>query len=174
MTSPLVFDVLQELGVPRCVQLVAVHPVEHEFRQLLTGKLPVHPGHIQKIPNAGIWLPVATQTLRFPGVAQATLIACPALADERHKTAIDVFGWAAALAPVKNELRANTGRERCIYTALMQDIHGVGAGLPIVVKARRLRNLKHRVTRLGLPPGPEHMLPITGLPRRGVTLAEVL
>src|SRR5690606_12523588 len=47
--SPLIFDVLQEFGIPRAVRGAGVTPEQDELRQQLAGELGVDIGHSQNI-----------------------------------------------------------------------------------------------------------------------------
>ncbi len=96
---------LQELGVPGGVQLVAVAPEENEFRHQGHREGRVDVRQAQNVHDIVAWLPVFGNALGFRAVANAGRVFRPLQADVLDEARVQFFGRAAALTPVQNELR---------------------------------------------------------------------
>ena len=65
VSCPLVLDVLQEFGIPGCVNFTTFLPVENKFSQLSLGKCTGNIGQRQHIEQRFTGLPAVRQRSRF-------------------------------------------------------------------------------------------------------------
>lgn len=110
-------------------------------------------------------LPVPLHAGRFGTVSQAGAVFGPALANKGDKPAVDLFGRAAALLPVEDEFRPDTVNKFGVYPRSRHDFQGVYTGLPVGVKSGWGRHFKGGVLSLLPPPGVQHMLSESVVPR---------
>ena len=60
----------------------------------------------------------------------------PSLTNKLYELAVHIFGGAAALFPVENELGSDAFVKRCWNFRPRKDFLSIGAGLPLVVEFR--------------------------------------
>jgi len=70
LSRPVKFYMLEKLGVPGAVHLIAVAPVEHKFRYLSPGKINVDIGQFEDVVDIPAGLPVLGNSARFSVMLQ--------------------------------------------------------------------------------------------------------
>jgi len=100
----MILYVLQKLGVPGAVHLVAVAPVEHELRHLALGKRQVDIGQFEHVVHILTGLPVLRDAPRLGIVLKSGIIPEPLAFDVLDELAVPGAPHIAPLLPVKHEL----------------------------------------------------------------------
>ena len=104
MALPLVFYMLQKFRVPRCMDFIAVYPVDNEFSQHRVGEVLGYARQLQRLVDRGIGCPIGLKAFREGTVLQAILVSGPALSRKLNKFTVHVFWCASSLFPVEDEL----------------------------------------------------------------------
>ena len=64
MALPLVFYVLQKFRVPRCMDFIAVYPINNEFSQYRVGEVLGYARKLQRLVDRGIGCPIGLKAFR--------------------------------------------------------------------------------------------------------------
>ena len=107
MALPLIFYMLQEFRVPRCMHFIAVHPIDNKFRKYRVGEVLGYARELKRFIHGCIGCPAWVETLRNGTVLKTILMSSPALSSKLNKLTVYVFRGAASFFPVKDELWAN-------------------------------------------------------------------
>ena len=145
MTLPLVFYMLQEFRVPRCMDFIAVYPIDNKFSKYRIGKALGYSRQLQCLVNRGIGHPVGFKTFRYGAVLQAVFVSCPALPCKLNEFAINVFWCASSLLPIQDELGSDRFDKLRGHFRAGQNLLGIETRLPCVIKSRRFFNREGRM-----------------------------
>ena len=156
---------LQELAVPGRVRLVAVTPVNDEFRQQGPGEVLVNVRQAQDIKDIGVRLPILGDAPGLGAVGHAGGVLGPLDSDVLDKLRVQFFRCRAALAPVKYELRYRLVDELPLHPAAQHDLQRVPAGPPVVVQFLVVINAEGlRLQLLLSAPAADHVLAVLVFP----------
>ena len=64
MALPLVFYMLQKFRVPRCVDFIAVYPIDNKFSQYRVGEVLGYARQLQRLVDRRIGCPIGLKTFR--------------------------------------------------------------------------------------------------------------
>ena len=151
MALPLVFYMLQKFRVPRCMDFIAVYPVDNEFSQYRVGEVLGYARQLQRLVDRGIRCPIGLKAFREGAVLQAVLVPGPALSRKLNKFTVNVFWRAASFLPIEDELWSDRFNELRRHFRSGQNLFGIETWLPYVIKSCRFFDGKSRMLLLVSP-----------------------
>lgn len=90
-------------------------------------------------------MPLRIEPLRQGAVLNTVLVAHPSLANKLYELTVHIFGRAAALFPVENELGSDAFIKGCRNFSSCKDFLSISAGLPLIIELRWLFDIKSGV-----------------------------
>ena len=151
MALPLVFYMLQKFRVPRCMDFIAVYPVDNEFSQHRVGEVLGYARQLQRLVDCGIGCPIGLKAFREGTVLQAILVSGPALSRKLNKFTVNVFWRAASFLPIEDELGSDRFNELRRHFRSGQNLLGIETWLPYVIKSCGFFDGKSRMLLLVSP-----------------------
>ena len=151
MALPLVFYMLQKFRVPRCMDFIAVYPVDNEFSQYRVGEVLRYARQLQRLVDRGIRCPIGLKAFREGAVLQAVLVPGPALSRKLNKFTVNVFWCATSFPPIEDELGSDRFNELRRHFRSSQNLFGIETWLPYVIKSCGFFDGKSRMLLLVSP-----------------------
>ena len=97
-------------------------------------------------------------------MSQTCLKARPATANPANKFTVYLAGRSTALTPVQNEFRSDRVNKFLVHARSGHDFHSIKAGLPVLIKGWRRRDIESLVMPLLMSPRGENVLPKSAVP----------